>query len=270
MIQYPQAKINLGLNVIEKRADGFHNIETVFYPINIQDSLSICVHRETRLIMTGNKVDSNEQDNLVIKAYNLMKEDFDLPPLSIRLHKQIPSQAGMGGGSSDAAGMINLLSRRFGLRLTESARQRYAAQLGADCAFFINSKPVFATGKGEILKPIDLSLSGYTIVIVKPAVGIPTAQAYAGITPHKPEISPVDAVQQPIEEWKNILSNDFEDVIYRSYPELRDIKEGLYASGALYASMTGSGSAFYGIFKQKSVEIQDRFPGLYYKERALF
>lgn len=270
MIQYPQAKINIGLNVTEKRADGFHNIETVFYPINIQDSLSICVHRETRLIMTGNRIEGNEQDNLVIKAYNLMKEDFEIPPLSIRLHKQIPTQAGMGGGSSDAAGMINLLSRRFGLRLTESARQRYAARLGADCAFFINSKPVFATGKGDILQPMDLSLSGYTIVIVKPAVGISTAQAYAGITPHRPKISPLDAVRQPIEEWKNILSNDFEEVIYRSYPDLRSIKEELYASGALYASMTGSGSAFYGIFKQKTVEIQDRFPGMYYKERALF
>lgn len=270
MIQYPQAKINLGLNVTEKREDGFHNIETVFYPINIQDSLSICVHRVTRLIMTGNRIESNEQDNLVIKAYNLMKEDFDLPPLSIRLHKQIPSEAGMGGGSSDAAGMINLLNRRFGLRLTESARQRYAAQLGADCAFFIGSKPAFATGKGDILQPLELSLSGYTIVIVKPAVGISTAQAYGGITPHKPEVSPFDAVQQPIEEWKDILFNDFEEVIFKSYPELREIKEKLYENGAIYASMTGSGSAFYGIFKQKTVEIQNLFPNMYYKERELF
>lgn len=270
MIQYPQAKINLGLNVIEKREDGFHNIETVFYPINIQDSLSICVHRATRLIMTGNRIESNEQDNLVIKAYNLMCEDFDLPPLSIRLHKQIPSQAGMGGGSSDAAGMINLLNRRFGLRLTESARQRYAAQLGADCAFFINSKPAFATGKGNILQPLELSLAGYTIVIVKPSVGISTAQAYGGITPRKPAVSPSEAVLQPIETWKDTLFNDFEEVIFKSYPELREIKKTLYDNGALYASMTGSGSAFYGIFNRKSVEIQDQFPNMYYKERELF
>ncbi|MCQ2059103.1 MAG: 4-(cytidine 5'-diphospho)-2-C-methyl-D-erythritol kinase [Bacteroidaceae bacterium] len=270
MIQYPVAKINLGLNITEKRADGYHNLETVFYPINIQDSLSISVHKETHLFITGNAIDCNEQDNIVVKAYNLMAQDFELPPLAIRLHKQIPSGAGMGGGSSDAAAMINLLNRRFGLRLTSVARQRYASALGADCAFFIESKPAFATGIGNILQPVSFSLAGFTIVIIKPAVSINTAQAYSHITPHKSEYSPLQIVQRPLYEWKDKLVNDFEEFAFEQYPILADIKQRLYDAGAVYASMTGSGSAIYGIFNKKNVNIQEQFPGLYYKERELF
>ena len=259
MITFPCAKINLGLNIIEKRIDGYHNLETVFYPIPLYDVLEIKSMDEhfpseqpCDLKTTENVIDCNESDNLVIKAYQLLSKDFKIPRVHAHLYKQIPPQAGLGGGSSDAAYMIRLLDERFRLNLGNAEMERYAAKLGADCAFFITSEPSFATGIGDCLSPVDTpkgNLKGYYLCIVKPDVAVSTKDAYADIVPHKAEKCCRDIVKQPIETWKNELKNDFELPVFARYPVLKDIKEELYHNGAVYASMSGSGSAIYGIFQ---------------------
>lgn len=269
MITFPCCKINLGLNVVSKRADGFHDIETVFYPIPLHDALEIKKMDEQfpsetncDLKVTGNAVECNERENLVVKAYELLARDYELPRIHIHLYKHIPSQAGLGGGSADAAYMIRLLDERFRLNMGYTEMERYAAQLGADCAFFITSATSYATGKGEILEPADDeagNLDGYYITIVKPDVAVSTAEAYAGITPQKPRKCCRDIVRQPIETWKDELHNDFEPVVFAKYPELARIKQQLYDNGALYAQMSGSGSAIFGIFKEKPVNAENIF-----------
>ena len=261
MITFPCCKINLGLNIVSKRPDGFHDIETVFYPVPLCDALEIKKMDEKfpsetacDLKVTGNSVECDERDNLVVKAYELLAKDYELPRIHIHLYKNIPSQAGLGGGSADAAYMIRLLDERFRLNMGNAEMERYAAKLGADCAFFITSATAYATGKGEILEPADNetgNLNGYYITIVKPNIAVSTAEAYAGITPRKPEKSCRDIVRQPIDTWREELSNDFENVVFAKPPELLDIKQRLYDNGALYAQMSGSGSAIYGIFKTK-------------------
>ena len=273
MIVFPCAKINLGLNIVGKREDGYHNLETVFYPIPLCDALEIKYMDEKfpsdvacDLKVTGNAVDCDEQKNLVVKAYELLSADYKLPRIHAHLYKHIPSQAGLGGGSADAAFMIRLLDERFRLNIGNPEMERYAAKLGADCAFFIEAEPAYAEGIGDELMPADGphgNLNGYYIAIVKPNVAVSTKEAYSAITPKKPAKCCRDIVRQPIETWKDELVNDFEAPIFAMHPELGDIKQKLYEQGAVYAAMSGSGSALFGIFKKKPMGIEEHFKGLF-------
>lgn len=273
MITFPCAKINLGLNIVAKRHDGYHDIETVFYPVNLTDALEIKLMGEEfpsdvdcDLKVTGNAVDCDEQNNLVVKAYSLLSADYELPRIHAHLVKRIPMQAGLGGGSSDGAYMIRLLDERFRLNIGIAEMERYAAKLGSDCAFFIESAPAFATGRGEILEPADEprgNLDGYYIAIVKPDVAVSTAQAYKESTCQKPDKCCRDVVRQPIETWKDDLRNDFEQPVFKAHPELSNIKDRLYDLGASYAQMSGSGSAMFGIFKREPTALRESFPGCY-------
>lgn len=261
MITFPCAKINLGLNVVAEREDGFHDIETVFYPIPLHDVLEIKLMDDRfpalgdcDLKVSGNAIDCNEQDNIVVKAYNKIAASYKIPHIHAHLFKQIPSQAGLGGGSSDAAYMIKLLDERFRLNMGIAEMERHAATIGSDCAFFITSEPAFATGKGEILSPADTpqgNLEGYHLVVVKPAVSVSTKDAYQQIVAQKPAKCCKDIVKQPIETWRDELTNDFEGPAFKAHPVLKAIKDNLYSCGAAYAQMSGSGSAMFGIFKSK-------------------
>lgn len=278
MIVFPCAKINLGLNVVAKRADGYHDIETVFYPIPLYDALEIKYMSDDfpslercDIKITGNDIECDEEDNLVVRAYNLLAADFNLPRVHAHLYKRIPTRAGLGGGSSDAAYMIKLLDERFRLNIGIPEMERYAARLGADCAFFITSMPSFAYGKGDQLQPADSeegNLEGYHIVIVKSDLQVSTADAYNAITAHKPAVCCRDIIRRPIETWKDCLINDFEEPIFQLHPQLKDIKSRLYDSRALYASMTGSGSAIYGLFRQKP-ELENSFGDMFCCELPL-
>ena len=253
MICFPNAKINLGLHILSKRTDGYHNIETVFYPVNnLCDALEIvpAEGRKTTFSQTGIIVDGNPEDNLVLKAYYSLKEDYDLPEIAIYLRKQIPLGAGLGGGSSDAAFMIKLLNDFAGLNLSVEQMEMYAGKIGADCPFFIQNKPVFAEGTGTVFSQVAISLQSYHLTIIKPSVSVSTKEAYARVKPRRPAVSLKNIIRLPVTEWKNQLINDFEPGVFALYPEIEEIKERLYAEGALYASMTGSGSAVFGIFEK--------------------
>lgn len=273
MITFPCAKINLGLNIVSKRPDGYHNLETVFYPIPLTDALEIKYMDEKfpsespcDLKITGNDVDCNEEDNLVIKAYQLLAADFQLPRVHAHLVKRIPTQAGLGGGSSDAAYMIRLLDERFRLNIGIPEMERYAAKLGADCAFFITADPSYAEGIGDVLMPADVpgaGLGGYYLAVVKPSVAISTRDAYAAIVPKTPAKCCRDIVRQPIETWKDELVNDFEAPIFAMHPELAAIKQSLYDAGAVYAAMSGSGSALFGIFRVQPTGLEKEFEGMF-------
>lgn len=259
MIDFPCAKINLGLNITEKRADGYHNLETVFFPIPICDALEIKTMDERfpsnvacDLKVTGNNVCCNENDNLIVKAYNMIAADFDIPHVHAHLYKNIPSEAGLGGGSSDAAYMIRLLDQRFRINIGNAEMEKYAARLGADCPFFITAEPSYAEGIGEILSPVNITdnnLEGYSLVVVKPQIAVSTKEAFSNITPRKPLMCCREIVAQPIETWKDALCNDFEESVFGIYPKLNDIKNRIYTLGAAYAQMSGSGSSLFGIFK---------------------
>ena len=271
MIAFPCCKINLGLNVVETRTDGYHNIETVFYPIPLTDALEIKPmsdlfpsDTDCDLKITGNAVDCDEQDNLVIKAYQLIKTDFKIPRIHAHLYKQIPSQACVGCGSSDAAFMIRLLDDRFRLNMGIDEMEHYATKLGADCPFFITAEPSYATGIGNVLSPVNHlheHLKGYYIVIVKIDIAVSTATAYKKITPNHPRICCKDVITQPIAAWREGLCNDFETPAFEQYPELYQIKCRLYDLGASYAQMSGSGSAMFGIFNILPDNISNAFPG---------
>lgn len=273
MITFPCAKINLGLNIVSKRPDGYHNLETVFYPIPLTDALEIKYMDEKfpsespcDLKITGNDVDCNEEDNLVIKAYQLLAADFQLPRVHAHLVKRIPTQAGLGGGSSDAAYMIRLLDERFRLNIGIPEMERYAAKLGADCAFFITADPSYAEGIGDVLMPADVpgaGLGGYYLAVVKPSVAVSTRDAYAAIVPKTPAKCCRDIVRQPIETWKDELVNDFEAPIFAMHPELAAIKQSLYDAGAVYAAMSGSGSALFGIFREQPRGLEKEFEGMF-------
>lgn len=273
MITFPCAKINLGLNVVAERPDGYHDIETVFYPIPLTDALEIKYMDERfpseeacDLKVTGPFAGCDERKNLVVWAYDLLATDFELPRIHAHLVKRIPMQAGLGGGSSDGAFMIKLLDERFRLNIGNAEMERYASQLGSDCAFFISAEPSYATGRGEILEPADGpcgNLDGYYIAIVKPDVAVSTREAYAQIECCKPEKSCREIVRQPIETWKDELYNDFEVPVFRAHPEIAAIKQKLYDLGAAYAQMSGSGSAVFGIFREKPETIDDAFPNVY-------
>ena len=267
MICFPNCKINIGLNIIEKRKDGFHNLETVFYPINLKETLEFVEqdsqNKKTEFNSSGIKIEGNSTDNICLKAYNLLKEEYTIPELNIHLHKSIPIGAGLGGGSADGAYMIKYLNAYFNLNIPIEKQEKFAAQLGSDCAFFIKNKPVFAYGRGELFKEIELNLNNYSILMIKPNIHISTAEAYSNIKPKLPEISVKDAILKPINEWKNCISNDFEDSIFPKYGYLKEIKQELYNKGALYAAMSGSGSTIYGIFdkniKTNEFEVDTNF-----------
>lgn len=273
MITFPCAKINLGLNIVSKRPDGYHNLETIFYPIPLTDALEIKYMDEKfpsespcDLKITGNDIDCNEEDNLVIKAYQLLAADFQLPRVHAHLVKRIPTQAGLGGGSSDAAYMIRLLDERFRLNIGIPEMERYAAKLGADCAFFITADPSYAEGIGDVLMPVDVpgaGLGGYYLAVVKPSVAVSTRDAYAAIVPKTPAKCCRDIVRQPIETWKDELVNDFEAPIFAMHPELATIKQSLYDAGAVYAAMSGSGSALFGIFREQPTGLEKEFEGMF-------
>lgn len=273
MITYPNAKINLGLNVVEKRPDGYHNLETVFYPINLQDALEVTrlsgCDESFRLHVTGANLDGSPEDNLVVKAYRLLNEKHHLVPVDIHLHKHIPTEAGLGGGSSDCAFMIKTLNKKFNLGLSSAEMESYASRLGADCPFFIQNRPVLATGTGNVFEPIALSLKGYHVVVIKPDISVSTWEAYANIRPQRPEIPLKEAIARPIAEWKDCLKNDFEKSVFVSHPEIAAIKDQLYDLGAVYAQMSGSGSAVFGIFKEAVEEVDQKFADCFTRQRIL-
>ena len=252
-------KINLGLNVVERRPDGYHNLETVFYPVNIQDALEVYEMNDSfpspydcDLKVTNIHIEGDEQRNLVVRAYQLLKQDFPtLPRLHAHLYKGIPTQAGMGGGSSDASAMLLLLDEQFQLGLTPQQLIDYAAQLGADCPIFIMNRPAYAEGIGERLTSIDLDLKGWYMAVVRPDIPVPTKEAFAHITPQMPKKCCKEIVMQPIETWREELVNDFETSVFALHPEIGQIKERLYQMGAVYAAMSGSGSALFGIFREE-------------------
>lgn len=264
MIVFPNAKINIGLFVTEKRPDGFHNLETVFYPIGLSDILEVVPMEgrsgEYRFSNTGIDVVCDAANNLVVKAYTLLAGKYDIPAVWIHLHKLIPFGAGLGGGSSDAAFMLTLLNELFELRLNEEEMVYLASQLGSDCAFFVQNRPAFAFGKGELLESIGVTLKDYRLVLVKPDFGVSTPEAYRGILPRPAAYNLRHLGEWPIEEWQKKAVNDFEITVFQRYPLLKQIKQRLYASGAVFASMTGSGSALYGIFRREQQDIPD-FPG---------
>ncbi len=264
MLTFPNAKINIGLNVISRRSDGYHNLETVFYPVKIKDALEVIEANGLSFESSGIEIPGYANENLCLKAYDLLKKDFDIPPVKIHLHKQIPIGAGLGGGSADAAFFIRLLNDKFTLGMNNTAMENYARQLGADCAFFIHNKPVFAYGKGDEFADISIDLSKYYLVLVMPPVHVSTGEAYCGVKPALPTVSLHEQIVLPIEDWKSEIKNDFEESIFKNHASIRGVKAALYEAGALYASMSGSGASVYGIF---SAEIS--LPGLE-KENIIF
>ena len=251
MIVFPNAKINIGLHIMAKMPDGYHELETVFYPIKLYDVLEIIEAKELGFFPKGIAVDGNAEENICLKAYHLLAEDYKVPPVEIHLLKNIPIGAGLGGGSSDGAFMIKLLNDKFSLGLSIVQMEGYAKQLGADCAFFIQNKPCYAEGIGSDFSAVDVDLKSYHFVIVKPEVSVSTAEAYNSIIPNSERKAVRNLVELPIQDWKNTVINDFEAGIFEKYPQIREIKEKLYDAGAIYASMSGSGSAVFGIFKDK-------------------
>ena len=248
MVIFPNAKINIGLNVIERRADGYHNLETIFYPVKINDALEIIESDKLSFESSGIPIPGKMEDNLCIKAYHLLKKDHNIPPVKIHLHKHIPIGAGLGGGSADAAFFIRLMDQNFNLRLSIDKMQGYARKLGADCAFFIESKPVFAFDVGDEFEPIELDLSNYKIVLVMPDVQVSTAEAYRGVKPAEVKTSLIELIQLPVASWKKHIKNDFEESIFKNHALIRGVKADLYQAGALFASMSGSGASVFGIF----------------------
>ena len=270
MITFPNAKINLGLDIVEKRPDGYHNLETVFYPIPLCDILEITPATDKdapdyTFKMYNAVFDGNDDDNLVIKAYKALAADYKLPKVDISLYKHIPTGAGLGGGSADAAFALKMLNEIANLGLSSEEQCTYAARIGADCAFFIDNTPAYATGIGNILTPTECSIAGYYLVLVKPDVHVSTKDAYALVTPQKPQVPLTSIAQRPIDKWKGEMKNDFEKSIFAKHPEMEKIKEELYSMGAVYASMSGSGSSFFGIFKEEQDidRIKELFPGMF-------
>jgi len=252
MITYPNAKINLGLNVVEKRPDGYHNIETVFYPIGLCDVLEVEPSEtcsDYSFSSSGIAIGGDSEDNLIVKAYHLLRSGYQFPPIDISLVKQIPFGAGLGGGSSDAAFMLKSINELFELKITPSKLEKIASKLGADCPVFIKNRTVFATGIGNVFTPIKLSLKGYFLLLIKPDIYVSTPEAYSLVVPEVPQTSLIELIQKPITEWKDTIKNDFEKSVFSKYPTIEKIKLELYEMGAVYASMSGSGSTVFGVFE---------------------
>lgn len=258
MITFPNAKINLGLNIVDRRPDGYHNIETVFYPVPLTDVLEIVPANdgdETTLTCYGNKVDCPPEKNLVMKAYRLLQEQYGLPAVAMHLYKHIPDGAGLGGGSSDAAHALVMLNKMFSLGLSDRELAAHAVTLGADCAFFIYNRPMLATGIGDVLSPIDVNLKGRTLLLVKPAMGVDTRTAYSRVKPQAPATPLTEILSRPINSWDGMLVNDFEPSVFAALPQLWLIKARLLDAGAQYAAMSGSGSTIFGIFDSDKLAV---------------
>jgi 4-diphosphocytidyl-2-C-methyl-D-erythritol kinase len=267
LIVFPDCKINLGLRILNKREDGFHNLETVFYPLPLQEALEIIRNNDQdnkepiRFTLSGNAVDGNTQDNLCVKAYQLLKKDFpELPAVKMHLHKAIPMGAGLGGGSADAAFTLKLLNEKFQLSLSTEQLIHYSLQLGSDCPFFIINQPCYATGRGEMLEPISLSLSGYQLLLINPGIHVNTGWAFSQLNITASASDSVteqknlkEIISQKPAAWRKELVNDFERPVFLKYPELNIIKEQLYQEGAIYAAMSGSGSSLFGLFEKGKI-----------------
>ncbi len=248
MLTFPNAKINLGLRITDKRPDGFHTLQSCFYPVGWTDALEVIPATAFSFSSSGLPIPGDVSANLCVRAYTLLRTDYALPPVQMHLHKLVPIGAGLGGGSADAAFALKLLNERFSLGLSVAQLEAYARQLGSDCAFFVQNRPMYCTEKGDVFAEIAVDLSGYYVQLVYPNLAISTAEAYAGIHPRRPATPLRDQLLAPIETWRGTIHNDFEDSLFRVYPLLSEIKQELYASGAVYASMSGSGSTVYGIF----------------------
>ena len=249
MIVFPNAKINIGLNIISKREDGYHNIESVFYPVELSDILEVLPSNKLSFASSGINIPGDVESNLCLKAYQLIKSDYNIPPVQIHLHKIIPIGAGLGGGSSDATYTLKALNDIFDLNISDTQLEKYASKLGSDCPFFVKNKPVFATGTGIEFEPLELDLTEYTIKLEYPEIHIGTKEAYSGVIPTQPKHSIKELIHQPISNWKDFIKNDFEASIFPNHPKIEKLKKSFYNNGAVYSSMTGSGSAVYGIFK---------------------
>jgi 4-diphosphocytidyl-2-C-methyl-D-erythritol kinase len=255
MITFPKAKINLGLRITAKRPDGYHDIETLFYPVNFTDALEFVIPGGKRtadeIVVTGLGIASRPENNIVIKALHRLRLDFTIPTLRIHLHKAIPSGAGLGGGSSDASSLIKAINRCLNLKMNDPDMRSLALGLGSDCPFFIDPVPSFASGRGDILQTADPFLEGYFIAILNPGVSISTREAYINCHPSIPE-APLDKLLNlPVEKWKKNIINDFEDYAFKLFPFINDMKKELYRSGAVFSSLSGSGSSVFGIFSEK-------------------
>jgi 4-diphosphocytidyl-2-C-methyl-D-erythritol kinase len=260
VVTFPNCKINLGLHILRKREDGFHDLETVFYPIPLTDALEVIHETDNQKTVSfassGIAIERKDEENICIKAYELLKKDFDLPPVKIHLHKTIPVGAGLGGGSSDGAFMLLLLNKKFSLNISEEKLIEYALQLGSDCPFFIKNKVCYATQRGERLTSVQLDLSPYKIVLINPGIHINTGWAFSQIHPSENRMSVLEIIQESVKNWMEKLSNDFEEAVFKHHSAIKEIKEELYRKGAVYASMSGTGSTVFGLFAK------DNFPEL--------
>lgn len=270
MVNFPNCKINLGLNIINKRPDGYHDLETVFYPIAIKDVLEIVTDQDgqesgtVNYTASGIPVMGDIQNNLCVKAYQLLKKDFpQLPPIKMHLHKEIPMGAGLGGGSADGAFTLSLLNQKYQLQLEQEQLIKYALQLGSDCPFFLINQPCLGKGRGEILSEIEVDLSNYQFLIVNPGIHISTAWAFSQIIPAQ-QLYPIeDTILIPIGQWKGMLVNDFEKPVVQQYPEIGEVIQQLYTSGAVYAALSGSGSTVFGIYPKGTIQ-RPNFPKHYF------
>lgn len=258
MLSFPNAKINIGLYITEKRSDGFHNLESCFYPVGWSDVLEILPAKELSFKSTGIEIPGNPDTNLCLKAYHLVSQDFNIPSAMIHLHKIVPIGAGLGGGSADCAFTIKTLNELFELNMSVEIMENYARQLGSDCAFFIQNRPKFCLGKGDEFSEINVDLSDKFIVMVNPNIHISTAEAYSGVIPQKSNIDLREILQKPVNQWIDVVKNDFENHLLHKYPVIENIKNSLYTRGAEYASMTGSGSTVFGIFNQE-IDLKEVF-----------
>lgn len=259
MIVFPNSKINLGLSILDKRADNFHEIETIFYPISLCDALEIIINPENQAIKFysyGLEIPGDPKSNFCLKAYDLLKAEYALPGLKIGLIKKIPIGAGLGGGSSDAVFLLKSLNNQFNFKIEDSTISSLASKIGSDCNFFVYNKPALGRGRGDLLEPLNLDLSNYYIKLIHPGIHIGTAEAYSMVAPLKNRSSLLEIIKLPVPDWKGNLVNDFEKPIFKKYPEIEKIKEELYQKGALYSSMSGSGSSVYGIFIEDPSEIK--------------
>lgn len=266
MVVFPNAKVNLGLNVIRKRSDGFHDIETIFLPVGLTDVLEVVpAYKKVVFNSTGIPIPDNGKDNLVVQAWQILRDKYKIPAVNIHLHKVIPIGAGLGGGSSDAAFMLRVLNNLFELKCSDKELEMYASLMGSDCAFFIKDQIAYAQGKGDKLEPLDIDLQQYKIILIYPGIHISTVEAYKGVVPKMPEAILKSLVSKPLNIWKELIYNDFETSVFKSNPDLPGIKEELLNSGALYAAMSGSGSSIYGIYpKQQQITISEKITDQYF------
>jgi 4-diphosphocytidyl-2-C-methyl-D-erythritol kinase len=259
MVSFPPCKINLGLHVLSKRADGYHNLETCFYPVPWTDVLEVIPSKKFSFSSSGNSIPGLPEQNLCVKAFRLLANEFSIDPVHIHLHKIIPMGAGLGGGSSDAAHVIRILNDISGLNLPREKMMQLAASIGSDTSFFIQDRPMLGTGRGEILANVDVDLDGRFLVLVNPDIHVSTSEAYAHVRPSEPDARLMDILVRPLDQWRNLLKNDFEYSVFSNYPTIKVLKDKLYSLGALYASMSGSGATVFGIFENE-FNAADEFP----------